>query len=109
MWEVASELYLKKGDTENALKYIHRLSDEAIRHDSYRYSDDKGAGTLTIKSLMFRRISEKKGRVMTNGGPSYSEALYNRLVGETYAALRGNAELEEILKQLTESAKRCLN
>ena len=105
IWETASELYLKKGDTENALRYIRRLADEAIRWDSYRHADDENAGTFTVKSLLFRGITEKKGRVMTNGGPTKSGDLYKSLTGESYAALRGNGEFERILKTLSENAK----
>lgn len=105
IWETASELYLKKGDTENALRSIRRLADEAIRWDSYRYADHENAGTFTIKSLMFRGITEKKGQVMINGGPTKSGDTYHWLTGESYAVLRGNEEFEEILQKLSDTAK----
>ena len=105
IWETASELYLKKGDIENALRSIRRLADEAIRWDSYRHADNENAGTFTIKSIMFRGITEKKGRMMTNGGPTNSGDTYHWLTGESYTALRGNEEFEEILQKLSDTAK----
>ena len=107
LYETGAELYLKKGDTENSLVLIRKWADESIRWDGYRYSGDSDAGAFTIKSILFRGISEKKGdNLFTNYPDNLSRNAYNTLCGETYSSLRGKGEFEAILSELDTNAKK---
>ena len=103
--ETGAELYRRRGDTEAMLSCLRMQRDEVLRFDRNRYSDDRHAGTFTLKSPLFRGITEKKGRVQTDMPHSFSRNMYHCLTGKNFAEYRGNPEFEAILADLDKSAK----